>query len=470
MTTYVSTDQEEEAFSAASKSFPEFGTGYLPLPTSVTRLSSLPNLSSAHSLPLLKPAELTNQHVPEIMLLSKGSKPSRFSYFTIVSLFLFYILSTSASLANKFILGESYLNFPYPLLATALSTLIHFLLSGLILWIHYAPRSSLDSGLASQRHFTWLPLDRSEYLRKVIPCGLAAGCDIGISNTSLRFVTLSLYTLVKSSSPIFSLLFSFIFGIEKPRVFLILIMLVIGVGVLLSTLPSDHPVKPDPLSPVDWSMLKGTLIVLSASLFGGLRWTLTQLLLTRPSKLTSTSTYELASKDAEMPMELAPNHEPDHTVSRGRLYFFSPLLAIYQVSPIISLTCIVLSALFENWSSFSTSVFFVDSSKFGMISLILVAFALLTFGLLLSEFLFISATSVLTLSVAGMFKEILVIALSMLIFGDYLSWLNYLGLGVSLAGIASYQCYRYHSLCSREAPKLLLHNSPPFASKQASIL
>jgi drug/metabolite transporter (DMT)-like permease len=55
-----------------------------------------------------------------------------------------------------------------------------------------------------------------DYLLKVVPCGLATGLDIGLSNNSLKYITLSLYTMVKSSAPIFVLLFAFLFRLEKP--------------------------------------------------------------------------------------------------------------------------------------------------------------------------------------------------------------------------------------------------------------
>lgn len=49
----------------------------------------------------------------------------------------------------------------------------------------------------------------------VVPNGVSTGLDIGLSNFSLSLITLSFYTMCKSTTPIFLLLFCFLWGIEK---------------------------------------------------------------------------------------------------------------------------------------------------------------------------------------------------------------------------------------------------------------
>jgi len=66
-----------------------------------------------------------------------------------------------------------------------------------------------------------------DYITKVVPCGLATGLDIGLSNNSLKYITLSFYTMVKSSAPIFVLLFAFMFKLEKPTIKLVRTLLLI---------------------------------------------------------------------------------------------------------------------------------------------------------------------------------------------------------------------------------------------------
>lgn len=50
----------------------------------------------------------------------------------------------------------------------------------------------------------------------VVPNGVATGLDIGFSNYSLVFITLSFYVMCKSTTPLFLLFFAIAWGIEKP--------------------------------------------------------------------------------------------------------------------------------------------------------------------------------------------------------------------------------------------------------------
>ena len=49
----------------------------------------------------------------------------------------------------------------------------------------------------------------------VLPNGVSTGLDIGLSNFSLSLITLSFYTMCKSTVPVFLLCFAFIWKIEK---------------------------------------------------------------------------------------------------------------------------------------------------------------------------------------------------------------------------------------------------------------
>lgn len=52
-------------------------------------------------------------------------------------------------------------------------------------------------------------------LRSVAPTGLASGIDVGFSNWGLELVTISLYTMTKSTTIIFILGFAILLGLEK---------------------------------------------------------------------------------------------------------------------------------------------------------------------------------------------------------------------------------------------------------------
>ena len=74
---------------------------------------------------------------------------------------------------------------------------------------------------------------------RILPCSFSTALDIGLSNSSLKSITLSFYTMLKSSSPVFILLFAFAFRLETPTPSLILIMLIICSGVFLMVMVSE---------------------------------------------------------------------------------------------------------------------------------------------------------------------------------------------------------------------------------------
>ena len=53
------------------------------------------------------------------------------------------------------------------------------------------------------------------YLSTSIPCGCVASFDIGMANLALVRISITFYTMIKASAPIFVLFFAFIFRIEQ---------------------------------------------------------------------------------------------------------------------------------------------------------------------------------------------------------------------------------------------------------------
>lgn len=82
----------------------------------------------------------------------------------------------------------------------------------------------------------------------------------------------------------------------------------------------------------------------------------------------------------------------------------------------------------------------------------------LAFAMTTSEFALIQRTSVVTLSVAGIFKEVSTIFLSTLIFHDELTPINISGLCVALTGIAMYNYLKYRQSLSEDTAKSLDNN------------
>ena len=125
---------------------------------------------------------------------------------------LWYAFSTCLSLYNRTLLGHGHGvqgkgAFPAPLLMTALQFCVQIVLARLALAAGVerpppgAPRPP--------------PLSWHGWVTQVVPNGVCTGLDIGLSNFSLSLITLSFYTMCKSTTPLFLLLFAFIWGLEK---------------------------------------------------------------------------------------------------------------------------------------------------------------------------------------------------------------------------------------------------------------
>jgi solute carrier family 35, member C2 len=112
----------------------------------------------------------------------------------------------------------------------------------------------------------------------------------------------------------------------------------------------------------------------------------------------------------------------------------------------------VAAVSFEGLNNILSSPFFhTFQSTLEIITIILFG-GCLAFLMLIAEFLLISDTSVVTFSVAGIFKEILTIVLSAVLFGDTFTSLNIIGLCISLAGLAMYNYMRVKKMIADKIP------------------
>ncbi|KAI9189450.1 hypothetical protein H9P43_000883 [Blastocladiella emersonii ATCC 22665] len=296
-----------------------------------------------------------------------------------------YLTSTLLSLYNKRLFGEKYLNFRAPAAASAVHNLMQFSFSALL--IHGVWRNKYAAFREKFSFFDW----RSGYLAYVVPTAICTAADVALSNTSLKYISIATYVMVKNSTPIFVLFFSWLLGLERitPRLLLILSIILTGVCIAVEGEVSYTPY--------------GFVCVTLASAFSGLRWALTQFLMRWHATRGSTAGGALAT--------------------------------MYTLTPFSSLVLAVASAALEPRD---TRILEGDAQLLS----VLIATGFLSFAMILSEFLLIHGSSVLALSVAGLAKEIVLISASMLVFGDHLSVNNVVGLLVTMGGIAWFNQYR----------------------------
>ncbi|KAI8824505.1 triose-phosphate transporter family-domain-containing protein [Fimicolochytrium jonesii] len=294
-----------------------------------------------------------------------------------------YTFSLTISFYNTWLFHEDQRNFRFPLFTTTLHMLMQFSLSAIAV-IFVWPK------LRPKRYPAM-----KDYLTKVLPCGVSTGMDIGLSNSSLKLITLSFYTMVKSGAPVFVLLFAFLFKLERPTWSLSAVIAVICLGVLLMVVNEGQ---------FRWV---GYLEVQTATVMSGLRWALTQILLERES----------------MGMN-------------------NPLAASLFLAPIMGLSLLVACMAIEGLPTILTSPDFATfGSTMGILG-ILCGGGVIAFFMVVSEFFLISTTSIVTFSVAGIFKEILTLVGAKHVYGDEFPPNKIVGLIISISGIAFYNYLR----------------------------
>lgn len=291
---------------------------------------------------------------------------------------MWYTFATILSVYNKWMFSAEHYNFQYPLFVTSVHMIVQFTFSGTSLLLVPKLRPSRRPSA-------------KDYLYKVLPCALATSLDIGLSNLSLKTITLSFYTMCKSSTLAFVLIFAFIFKLEKPSWKLISIIVIISAGVLLMVSDETN------------FELVGFIQVMAASACGGLRWSLTEVLLRKES-----------------------------------MGLTNPFASIFFLAPCQAVILLIISGFVEGYITIFNSAFFYTFSEGIHTILVILTGGSLAFFMIMSEFFLIKRTSVVTLSVCGIFKEVATIFISSLVFGDVLTIINIIGLCITLFGIGLY--------------------------------
>ncbi|KAK9499879.1 hypothetical protein O3M35_002829 [Rhynocoris fuscipes] len=234
-------------------------------------------------------------------------------------------------------------------------------------------------------------LDWPNTIRKIAPMGFVSGLDIAFSNWGLEFITVSLYTMTKSTSIIFILFFALLFKLEEKSWYLILIVGMISGGLIMFTYKATQ------------FDLMGFLLVLFASFSSGIRWTLAQFVMQR----------------AEMGLS-------------------NPIDMLYHVQPWMFISILPFMIAFEagvgihGWSMLK---FPADLQLVWFTVFYISIGSLIALALELCEYLVISKMSSLTLSVASIFKEVCTLVLAYEWNGDQMSKLNFVGLLFCMGGI-----------------------------------
>ena len=197
--------------------------------------------------------------------------------------------------------------------------------------------------------------------------------------------------MCKSSSLAFVLIFAFIFRLESPSIKLVTIIATMTFGVVMMV-----------AGEVEFNAL-GFILVILAAFFSGFRWSLTQILLLR-SPATS-----------------------------------NPFCSILFLAPVMFLSLAIIAIPVEGIMKLAQGLSTLFEAKGGLFGIAILLFpGILAFLMTASEFALLQRTSVVTLSICGIFKEVVTISAAGIVFHEPLTPINISGLVVTITSIAAY--------------------------------
>ena len=347
-------------------------------------------------------------------------------------------------------------------------------------------------------------------LLTLAPIGALCGLDWGLSNTSMRSIPLSLYEMVKSSTPVVVLIFSFRIGLASITLPLVLIILVISTGLFLSVSGGNVAIFRQADFP-----FKGFVAVSVATLLSGTRVVLTQFALQRggletvwrqllPSSITArllgsasaagppataasasscspslvagssgggshsrvqlhtatglTATAAGTAAAAAVVASTAPSSSPSVSQSggggggAGSHGGFNTMTALYYSAPASAIALVLPALVFEGrdvarWFQSASVAHQYEVTLWVCLS------SAVAFLLTVAEFTITGLTSALTMCVTGIAKQIIIVAIAMVLFGERLGRVNAIGFGMSIVGICFYNYLKYKQHHAQNAGK-----------------
>ncbi|RZC52251.1 hypothetical protein C5167_020677 [Papaver somniferum] len=288
---------------------------------------------------------------------------------TYLYLLLYIFLSSGVILYNKWVLSPKYFNFPYPITLT----MIHMGFSGLVAFILVRVLKVVAP----------VKMTFEIYATCVIPISAFFASSLWFGNTAYLHISVAFIQMLKALMPVATFVMAVICGTDKLKCDVFTNMLLISVGVVISSYGEIH------------FNVVGTLYQVTGIFAEALRLVLTQVLLQKKGLTLNpvTSLYYIA------PCSF--------------VFLFIPWYLLEQPEMEVS------QIRFNFWIFFSN--------------------ALSALALNFSIFLVIGRTGAVTIRVAGVLKDWILIALSTVIFPEStITGLNIIGYAIALVGVVMY--------------------------------
>jgi solute carrier family 35 protein C2 len=214
--------------------------------------------------------------------------------------------------------------------------------------------------------------------------------------------------MCKSSALGFVLIFAFLFRLEQPswRLVFIISIMTVGVVMMVAGETAFHAL--------------GFILVMASACSSGFRWSLTQILLLRNPATAN------------------------------------PFSSIFFLAPVMFFSLIILAVPVEGFPALKEGLIRLFEMKGTGLGIGILLFpGVLAFLMTSSEFALLKRTSVVTLSICGIFKEVVTIGTANLVFDDPLTPVNISGLVVTIGSIAAYNYMKIKKM--REEARLNAH-------------
>ncbi|KAK4251114.1 triose-phosphate transporter family-domain-containing protein [Corynascus novoguineensis] len=221
------------------------------------------------------------------------------------------------------------------------------------------------------------------YLRAIVPIGLLYSASLVCSNMVYLYLSVAFIQMLKAAAPVAVLLTSWAWGVEEPSLKRFLNILLIVAGVALAS-----------FGEIDFS-LAGFLFQLGGIVFEAMRLVMIQVLL---------------SGDTQ---------KMDPLVS---LYYYAPVCAVMNI-------IIAIGSEANNFNPADLAI-----AGYGLLLLN----AIVAFMLNVSSVFLIGKTSGLVMTLTGILKNILLVIISVMIWHTTISWMQFLGYAIALAGLVYY--------------------------------
>lgn len=313
---------------------------------------------------------------------------------TYLYLLIYICLSSGVILYNKWVLSPKYFKFPFPITLT----MIHMGFSAFVSVIL----------VRALKIVAPVKMTFQIYATCVIPISAFFASSLWFGNTAYLHISVAFIQMLKALMPVATFLVAVVCGTDKLRCDLFLNMLLVSVGVVISSYGEIH-----------FNAI-GTVFQVTGIFAEALRLVLTQVLLQKKG-LT-----------------------------------LNPITSLYYIAP-----CSFVF-LFVPWYLLEKSEMDISQIQFNF--WIFFTNALCALALNFSIFLVIGRTGAVTIRVAGVLKDWILIALSTILFPEStITGLNVIGYAIALLGVVMYNYLKVKDV--RACSQLSLENIPERATK-----